>query len=242
VTGLNPELWTLKYIVDAVGDEYYHKFRAFKQEVVNPEEQKRTPTTAAAKCSGNWMGENVSTGPMEEGPAEWPPNSGQYGATSELPQANGSKNIAEDLSERFYTVKYREMDQCLSMKIADFVRYVGMRRAALRRMLDGQSLSVVAETDSPGEEEAMFKFLDHMSVERSVDVTKVVLYMIDFDLVKLLPKLYEDLLNNFELRGCLPGGIHCMMNAVRESGCHGFVATFTSLCVLTQGLSADIRR
>ena len=222
-TGLNPELWTLKYIADTVGDEYYHKFRAFKMEVVKtetPEEKhKRTPHTAAANSSGN---KNF---------AERPPTNGKRGKTGELSQANDYENVMEDLSERFYTIKYREMDQCLSMKIADFVRYVGMRRAVLRRMLVEQSGSVVAETDSPGEEETMFKFLDHMSVERRIDVTKVVLYMIDFDLVKLLPKLYEDLLSKFELRGCLPGGIHCMMNAVRESVCHDVVATFTSLCV-----------
>lgn len=38
--------------------------------------------------------------------------------------------------------------------------------------------------------------------------------MIDVDLIKLLPKSFEDLQNNFKLSSILPGGSHCMMNAV----------------------------
>ena len=119
----------------------------------------------------------------------------------------------------------------MSMKISDFLKYIGMRRAALKRMLDRQFQSVATEVDSPSEGEAVFSFLDNMSAEQKVDVTKVVLYMIDLDIVKLLPKLYGDLLNKFELQGCLPGGVHCMMNMVRESGCQCFVMTFSFLRV-----------
>ena len=39
-------------------------------------------------------------------------------------------------------------------------------------------------------------------------------YMIDVDMVKLLPQAFDDLRNNFKLPGILPGGSHCMMNAV----------------------------
>jgi len=39
-------------------------------------------------------------------------------------------------------------------------------------------------------------------------------YMVDVDLIKLLPKSFEDLQNNFKLSSILPGGSHCMMNAV----------------------------
>lgn len=38
--------------------------------------------------------------------------------------------------------------------------------------------------------------------------------MIDVDLIKLLPKSFEDLQKNFKLSSILPGGSHCMMNAV----------------------------
>jgi hypothetical protein len=41
--------------------------------------------------------------------------------------------------------------------------------------------------------------------------------MIDLDVIKLLPKLYEAIQNDFLLPGVLPGGLHCMMNAVRQT-------------------------
>jgi len=42
--------------------------------------------------------------------------------------------------------------------------------------------------------------------------------MIDVDLIKLLPKSFEDLQKNFKLSSILPGGSHCMMNAVNING------------------------
>jgi hypothetical protein len=38
--------------------------------------------------------------------------------------------------------------------------------------------------------------------------------MIDVDVMKLLPHAFEDFQRNFKLPGILPGGSHCMMNAV----------------------------
>ena len=38
--------------------------------------------------------------------------------------------------------------------------------------------------------------------------------MIDVDMVKLLPQAFEDFQQSFKLPGILPGGSHCMMNAV----------------------------
>ena len=59
---------------------------------------------------------------------------------------------------------------------------------------------------------------DHAGVEHSVDVVKNALYMLDFDMVKLLPTLYDDFVASFKLKGCLPGGSHCMMNCVNPNG------------------------
>ena len=38
--------------------------------------------------------------------------------------------------------------------------------------------------------------------------------MIDVDLVKLLPQAFENFQKSFKLPAILPGGSHCMMNAV----------------------------
>ena len=44
--------------------------------------------------------------------------------------------------------------------------------------------------------------------------------MVDVDVVKLLPDAFDDLQQNFKLSGILPGGSHCMMNAVSVSDIH----------------------
>jgi hypothetical protein len=218
-TGLDPKKWTLEYIANAVGDEYYHKFRAFKKEGVKPErartKRKQAPSTAAAEHVADQSAENVATGPLKKCRADRPLINGLCTEANEPKQANGSDDIVKELSERFYTVKYLELDVCMSMKVYDFVRYMGMRKSVLRRIHAAQSGSVDLEAGSFSEEETIFKFVDHMGKEQTVDVTGVVLYMIDFDVVKLLPKLYEEFVKQFELSGCLPGGIHCMMNSVR---------------------------
>ena len=43
-------------------------------------------------------------------------------------------------------------------------------------------------------------------------------YLLDVDMVKLLPQLFDDLKNNFMLPSILPGGSHCMMNALNING------------------------
>jgi hypothetical protein len=59
---------------------------------------------------------------------------------------------------------------------------------------------------------------DHKGEEISIDVTKTVLYMLDYDMVKLLPTLYDDFVSCYKLRGAMPGGSHCMMNSVTSNG------------------------
>ena len=67
------------------------------------------------------------------------------------------------------------------------------------------------EESAPSED---FTFLDSNEETKSVNVDREALYMIDVDLVKLLPEAYADFQRNFKLPGILPGGSHCMMNAV----------------------------
>lgn len=41
-----------------------------------------------------------------------------------------------------------------------------------------------------------------------------IVYMIDYDIVRMLPELYNDLDANLKIPECFPGGKMCMMNAV----------------------------
>jgi hypothetical protein len=117
-----------------------------------------------------------------------------------------NKQAFESLGETDVTCKYTEEDSSLVMKAKDFSRYVGMHTAALQAETEGRADTV----------ETKFKFKDQSGMVHTIeDVRNTVLYMIDFDVIKLLPKLYEAIQNDFPLPGVLPGGLHCMMNAVK---------------------------
>ena len=42
-------------------------------------------------------------------------------------------------------------------------------------------------------------------------------YMLDLDMVKMLPRAYENFATSFKLPKILPGGEHCMMNSINVS-------------------------
>jgi hypothetical protein len=88
------------------------------------------------------------------------------------------------------------------MKVADYISYIRKRGAVLEDEEDSTSRS--------------FQFSDHLGKGHTIDVVDSVLYMIDFDMVKLIPTLNEDFVSSFKLPGVLPGGSHCMMNCVNQ--------------------------
>ena len=202
--GIDPELWNLRSIANMCGDEFYHKFRKFDREEMEPKQAgamwcERSNTIVVE--DNKHVSEKLPSQPV---PTEQDQSSQQSGGDAEV--------YVEQLVKTFVTCRYKETDESLSMTIMDFARYVSMRQHALKAMESG-GLEAVSLEDKA------FRFLDHGEREHFVDVTTTVLYMIDFDVVKLLPKLYQALLDKFELPGCLPGGIHCMMNAVRDFCC-----------------------
>ncbi|KAL7553995.1 hypothetical protein ACHAWF_017589 [Thalassiosira exigua] len=97
-----------------------------------------------------------------------------------------------------------------SMQVSDYFRYLDQRMSVKRAKLDKPETNGV-----PSGVEDEFSFINSEGQSDSVNVDREALYMIDLDLVKLLPLAFEDFQRNFELPGILPGGGHCMMNAVR---------------------------
>ena len=82
----------------------------------------------------------------------------------------------------------------VSMKLPDFVTYLRLRQA---------------------NKGAPFSFCDAGGKEHRIEnVADVVLYMIDCDVPKFLPKLNEDYRDHFKIKKILPGGKFCMMNSV----------------------------
>jgi hypothetical protein len=93
-----------------------------------------------------------------------------------------------------------EIDVMYSMRMRDYHDYVERRRR--------QKNTTDVDFDP------MFTFVDHEERERTIHVGISALYMIDFDMNKLLPPMYANLQKSFRYPGVLPGGEHCMMNSV----------------------------
>jgi len=94
---------------------------------------------------------------------------------------------------------YSEMDGDTAMKIEDYVRYL-------------HTYNSVQDQKS---NDSSFSCLNSKGDEMHFDVSSQSLYMIDLDLRKLLPETFEDFSRSFRLPSLLPGGKHCLMNAVR---------------------------
>lgn len=136
-----------------------------------------------------------------------------------------------DPRQQFH-VRHKEVDKNLSMKISDYCKYLDKRSTALQSIAEKRSKKGVdlvnpasreddligRPTDVEGQNSESFTFLTHDGKEETINVVDEVLYLIDYDMVKLLPPLYEDFVNKFKLPDCLPGGQHCMMNAVNVNG------------------------
>ena len=110
-------------------------------------------------------------------------------------------------------VQYRVRDGFLSMRTGEYVSYIRCRRTATRA---AARPSDVGGGDTSSAVDPAFRYVGFDGVEREVDVLDTVLYLIDFDLMKLLPSLYDDMRGAFLLPGILPGGGHCMMNQVSD--------------------------
>jgi hypothetical protein len=188
VSRLDQNLWDLSFVSGLAGVEPHHKFRRFSRQLV------------------------------------------------EMPSVRDEANSTPDEPNQ-YLVMHQEEDEFLSMKVCDYVNYLKKRAVTLeaiaaerkkkgthpvnpkdpeddrigRQLEDNDALS---EALSPEE----FTFAAHDGKERSVNVVDDVLYLIDYDFPKLLPKLYDDFVEKFKLPDCLPGGSHCMMNSVNSKG------------------------
>lgn len=149
-------------------------------------------------------------------------------------------NIREQLGDEFYHKfrrfdqvgpnEYMEVDGMLSMRLTKFMEYLERRRKYLNRdyAVDDPKSSEVEATD-----DCQFTFKDHKGKDQSINVVKTILYMIDFDIVKLLPKFHHHFSSSFKLPGIMPGGTHCMMNSVSSLS---YFLNNAEIYILTGGL------
>lgn len=94
------------------------------------------------------------------------------------------------------------MPGMLVMSIEQFFEYLDCRKAAM--LADDADTKLVISSTTAGQPVV------------ELDVVKDVLYMIDLDMPKFLPRAFADFVSNFKMKEILPGGKWCMMNAVSE--------------------------
>ena len=92
-----------------------------------------------------------------------------------------------------------EVDDMVSMKVEDYIRYLETRHDFLH------GNNGVNDT---------FCFVNHEGIPEKVHVGKSALCMIEMDINRLLPQLHANFLESFRYHGVLPGGRHCMMHSV----------------------------
>jgi hypothetical protein len=149
------------------------------------------------------------------------------------PQYEGKVEKASSKFVQQYGVTHEEVDGNLSMQVKDYVRYLEQRHTALNRICQSRKklgldpinpLSLTdrdgrANVDDDGIDQDNFEHFEYQDVEtkfHKLNVVDDVLYLYDFDMDKLMPALCDDFTKQFKLPEFLPGGAHCMMNAVRS--------------------------
>lgn len=231
VGDLNRTLWDLQYVANLVGDKPYHKVRRFERELIEipaykPESKNDGHGGKVAESDG------ITASTVDVVAAV---SSFQTDDVARSVAAASTISEAESLSagprQRFH-VRHKEVDKNLSMKISDYCKYLDRRATALQSIMEKRKAAGVhpvnpasveddligRSIDVEGQNPESFTFLTHDSEEKTINVVDEVLYLIDYDMVKLLPPLYEDFVKNFKLPDCLPGGQQCMMNAVNING------------------------
>jgi hypothetical protein len=101
---------------------------------------------------------------------------------------------------------FTERDNLYSMRFADFARYCYLRKSFLEK-----------KKHDPAIEETTFTFEDHKGVEHTLGVWTSALYLIDMDIKRSMPSIYDNFIESFDLPAVLPGGSNCMMNDVTSS-------------------------
>lgn len=107
---------------------------------------------------------------------------------------------------------YSEMDALYSMRFGEYVQYCDQRRSYLEKIAATAQSSTTNIADF--HKEPVFTFEDHEGRVHSVGVLTSALYMIDVDIMRLLPLLNANFHASFKLSAVLPGGSQCMMNSV----------------------------
>jgi hypothetical protein len=117
---------------------------------------------------------------------------------------NKRKGTSKRVSKKEETFEHFVMsDTSTSMNFQDYTRYLHQYKS-------------VQEQNGV---DTRFSYNNQSGTTVELDVRKSIIYMIDLEIPKMLNRTYEDFINFFRLPSLLPGGKHCLMNAVSENYC-----------------------
>ena len=140
---------------------------------------------------------------------------------------SAAKTTEGDSVSPKYFVTHKEEEKNVSMQLSCFFQYLAKRTACLEHIASIREskgldpLNPTCPDDRVGRaknDEELFEFTSHDGKECSVNVVDDVLYLIDYDMEKLLPPLREDFSKAFKAPAFLPGGEECMMNDINTNG------------------------
>ncbi len=182
---ISSSLWTREYIVGCIGSEYHHKFRAF---------QKKTRTVA--NTTNDKQTTSTTTIEYHEEKSGWYSmkfsSYFDYLEKRRNVQEKGGDDNSGNSNDRMFS-----FEDCNGKE----------------HSIDAEEVSLVSVTSPQSEGDCSFYLLISSFCNPCLDFF-LLQYMIDVDLPKLLPRSFEDFQNKFKLSSILPGGSHCMMNAV----------------------------
>ena len=204
---MNPRLWNKTYLSSSVGNDVYHRFRSFQRVLKHKNK--------LMNRSGSQNGKTTVTKKKVK-------------ETSETKKVQSNVEQVE-YAEHGTNIFYEENDLWFKLRMKDYFRYLSQREQVLENISQRRIKAGLDPVNPQNEEEdkfyrredeEIFKYEDLTNKENdkerytSINCLEKVLYMIDYDLGKYLPKVKEDFVESFPLKGILPGGAKCMMNAV----------------------------
>jgi hypothetical protein len=149
-------------------------------------------------------------------------------------------------TQQSYYEYFEEQGHSCSMSMQDYFRYIRQRndqlKAIKRKALMAShpttvTLSPTEEAKFRNDTEECFKYISYSYCDSPKGSTQTfncidtVLYLIDYDLGKLLPVVHDDLMKNFIAPQLLPGSPFCLMHEVSLFILPQF--QFTQLFILT---------
>ena len=113
-----------------------------------------------------------------------------------VPAVKALSSAEDENVKRTFECEYLE-DGWMSMTLRDYDRYLSARRGMINDISKDDTDHLVTLSDGNG---SAF----------TIDPRETVLYLVDLNVTRYLPEAHRDLMENFHLRECLPGGRKCL--------------------------------